>query len=154
VEGRPRHAATRTTALRPVVRHHRRAGGCLLAPYGGDWVATTRKDGAPHAKPVWGLWQNDALWFGCAANSVTGRNLARDPRIAVHLESGDDTVILEGRVQVIAPTPELVLDYNRKYAQPDDQEAEGAAWYRFAPSVALTWLESDFLKTAARWVFD
>ncbi|MDP2327460.1 MAG: pyridoxamine 5'-phosphate oxidase family protein [Dehalococcoidia bacterium] len=125
-----------------------------LAASRNYWVATTRKDGAPHAKPVWGLWQNGALWFGCAANSVTGRNLARDPRIAVHLESGDDTVILEGRVQVIAPTPELVLDYNRKYAQPDDQEAEGAAWYRFAPSVALTWLESDFLKTAARWVFD
>jgi hypothetical protein len=125
-----------------------------LAASRNYWVATARKDGAPHAKPVWGLWQNGALWFGCAANSVTGRNLARDPRIAVHLESGDDTVILEGRVQVIAPTPELVLDYNRKYTQPDDQEAEGAAWYRFAPSVALTWLESDFLKTAARWVFD
>jgi len=118
------------------------------------WVATTRKDGAPHVKPVWAVWQDGALWWGTATKSVAGRNLARDPRISVHLESGDDTVILEGRVEVIEPSPELIRAYNRKYSQPEDQTADAATWYRFAPTVALTWLESDFLKTAARWVFD
>ncbi|GMU40394.1 MAG: hypothetical protein AMXMBFR23_12600 [Chloroflexota bacterium] len=125
-----------------------------LAAARNYWVATTRKDGAPHAKPVWGLWQDGALWFGTATDSVTGRNLARDPRIAVHLESGDDTVILEGRVEVVTATRDLTAAYNRKYAQPDDQAPDGATWYRFRPTVALTWLEHDFVNTAARWTFE
>ena len=59
------------------------------------WICTTRNDGAPHSKPVWGVW-SDGLWFSTGTNAVTGRNLARDPRISVHNESGDDVVILEG----------------------------------------------------------
>lgn len=126
-----------------------------LAASRNYWVCTTRTGGAPHAKPVWGLWEDGALWFGSAANSVTGRNLARDPRIAVHLESGDDTVILEGRVEVIVPPAGFISRYNTKYGQPAEQdEPGGAAWYRFAPAIALTWLESDFVRTAARWTFD
>ncbi|MDA0271227.1 MAG: pyridoxamine 5'-phosphate oxidase family protein [Chloroflexi bacterium] len=125
-----------------------------LAAARNYWVATTRAGGAPHAKPVWGLWQDGALWFGSAANSVTGRNLARDPRISVHLESGDDVVILEGRVELTIPPREVMTASNRKYAMPEEHEAEGAAWYRLTPTTALTWRETDFLRTVAHWTFD
>ena len=64
------------------------------------WVCTTRPDGRPHAAPVWGLWADDALYFGTDPASRKGRNLAENPELVVHLESGDDVVILEGRVDI------------------------------------------------------
>src|SRR5438876_542624 len=62
------------------------------------WICTTRADGRPHAAPVWGLWLHDAVWFSTGGETQKGRNIARDPRIVIHLESGDETVILEGEV--------------------------------------------------------
>ena len=60
------------------------------------WVATTKPDGAPHAMPVWGLWLDGAFVFSTSPESRKGRNLARDPRVVVHVESGEEVVVLEG----------------------------------------------------------
>ncbi len=126
-----------------------------LAASRNYWVSTTRADGAPHSKPVWGFWADGALWFG--SGGVAGRNLVRDPRVSVHLESGDDTVILEGEVQVRS-VPEAVLHaYAEKYAmKPEDIGGEGASddWFYLAPRKALTWLEANYPKSAARWDFE
>src|SRR5690606_19378964 len=46
-----------------------------LAASRNYWICTTRADGAPHSKPVWGFWSNGALWFG--SGGVAGRNLQR-----------------------------------------------------------------------------
>ena len=40
------------------------------------WVCTTRPDGRPHAKPVWGLWLEGRVMFSTDPNSVTARNIA------------------------------------------------------------------------------
>jgi len=125
------------------------------------WVCTTRANGAPHSKPVWGVWE-DGLWFSTGTKAVSGRNLARDPRISVHLESGDDTVILEGTVEgfVLAQVPASVtVAYAEKYGFDPTAENSGETdaaglWYRLVPTVALTWQEADFPNTAARWEFD
>jgi len=61
------------------------------------WVCTARTDGRPHAMPVWGVWLGERLIFSTHRDSQKGRNLARDPRVAVHLESGDEVVILRIR---------------------------------------------------------
>ena len=50
------------------------------------WVATTRRDGRPHAAPVWGVWVDRHLYFGTARSSVKGRNLAHSRELIVHLE--------------------------------------------------------------------
>ena len=39
------------------------------------WIATTRPDGRPHVMPVWGVWMEDALYFGTDPASVKGRNI-------------------------------------------------------------------------------
>lgn len=120
------------------------------------WVCTTRADGGPHSKPVWGVWLEDALWFGTGDQSVAGRNLARDPRISVHLESGDDVTILEGTVKQFAPseTPTAMKDaYATKYNMSFDDVGDGE-WFRLEPATVLTWLEHDFVKSAARWTFE
>src|SRR4051812_22385567 len=65
-----------------------------LAASRNYWVCTTRPDGRPHVAPVWGLWMDDAFYFSTDSASVKGRNLAARPDVVVHLESGDDVVIV------------------------------------------------------------
>ena len=69
------------------------------------WVATTRADGSPHVSPVWGVWYNDAFHFFTDRNSLKARAIRRDPRAVVHLESGDEVVIMEGALEPEAAGP-------------------------------------------------
>ena len=52
-------------------------------------VATTMKDGQPHVMPVWFVLDGDKIVFTTGRGSVKGRNLRRDPRLAIVVE--DDT---------------------------------------------------------------
>jgi len=69
-----------------------------LAAAHNYWVCSTRADGRPHAMPVWGLWVDGAVWFSTDPASLKARNLAARPEVVVHLESGDDVVVVEGVV--------------------------------------------------------
>lgn len=125
-----------------------------LAASRNYWVATTRNDGRAHVSPVWGVWTDGALWFSTDGKSVKGRNLAARPDVTVHLESGDDVVIIEGRVETPA-VPDAVNDaYAAKYGGIKlTGGPEGSPVYRLRPDVALGWLESDYPNTATRWRF-
>jgi PPOX class probable F420-dependent enzyme len=117
------------------------------------WLATVRADGRPHAMPVWGVWVGGALWFGTGLESVKGRNLARDPRCTVHLESGDDVVILEG-IAERAEDDSAYAAYSKKYDMPADAESFAAlpqvgALFRFTPAIAHAWLETSFVESRA-----
>ncbi|HSN73709.1 MAG TPA: pyridoxamine 5'-phosphate oxidase family protein, partial [Anaerolineae bacterium] len=57
------------------------------------WIGSSRPDGRPHAAPVWGVWLDDVFYFGTVPGSVKARNLAANPALVVHLESGDEVVI-------------------------------------------------------------
>jgi PPOX class probable F420-dependent enzyme len=46
-------------------------------------VATTMSSGQPHVMPVWFVLDGEELVFTTAADSAKGRNLRRDPRIAL-----------------------------------------------------------------------
>ena len=118
------------------------------------WVATTRPDGRPHAAPVWGLWLEGAFYFGTSPGSRKGRNLAANPEVAVHLESGDDVVIFEGRAEQTSD-PAVLARINPVYEEKYDLEGgagEGPV-YVVRPRVAFAWLERDFPGTATRWRF-
>jgi pyridoxine/pyridoxamine 5'-phosphate oxidase len=119
------------------------------------WVATTAADGRAQVAPVWGVWFDDTFFFGTGVTSRKGRNLARDPRLAVHLESGDEVVILEG---VAEPLTDPVLfaryvdAYDAKYAIRPDSADGGTFFVR--PRRVFAWLEHDFLHTPTRWTFE
>jgi general stress protein 26 len=72
-----------------------------LAKAKNYWVATTRPDGRPHAMPVWGLWLDGVFYFSSDGSSRKARNIAASGRAVVHLESGDDAVIIEGEAERI-----------------------------------------------------
>lgn len=118
------------------------------------WICSTRPDGRPHAAPVWGVWHAGALYFGTDPKSTKGRNFAHQPEIVVHLESGDETVILEGRVAETT-APDEIAPVDKKYAAkyPFDPSPSERYWV-LRPRVALAWQEQDFPKTATRWTFE
>jgi PPOX class probable F420-dependent enzyme len=119
------------------------------------WISTTRPDGSPHAMPVWGVCVDGRVLFGTSAESRKGRNLARDPRVVVHVESGDETVIVEGVAEDVPA--ELVepmrAAYEAKYAWRPDP-SQGGGYYAVRSRVAYAWRESDFPTSATRYAFD
>jgi pyridoxine/pyridoxamine 5'-phosphate oxidase len=122
-----------------------------LAASRNYWIVTVRPDGRPHSAPVWGLWVDGAAVFSTSAESRKGRNLARDRRVVVHLESGDDVVILEGEVETIALDEHMADLYEAKYEYRPRGEGE---WYSLRPRVAYAWRESDYPRTATRFAFE
>jgi nitroimidazol reductase NimA-like FMN-containing flavoprotein (pyridoxamine 5'-phosphate oxidase superfamily) len=120
------------------------------------WVSTTRPEGRPHVVPVWGVWVEGTLYFGTARGSRKARNLAANPALAVHLESGDDVVIIEGVAEEVADRGRLTAvdaAYRAKYGIGIGEAGDGAAWFALEPAVAHAWLESEFPNTATRWRF-
>jgi hypothetical protein len=119
------------------------------------WIATTNPDGGPSVAPVWGVWLDGAVQFGTNPSSRKALNLERDRRVVIHLESGDEAVILHGRVERFVPDERTAAAYEPKYAwRPNVEDSTGEGWYRLRPRRALAWLESDYPKTATRFDFD
>jgi general stress protein 26 len=119
------------------------------------WICTTRKDGRPHAMPVWGIWFEDAFYFSTGRSSRKGQNLAGNPAVSVHLESGDDMVAFEGKAQEVideALLARLSAGYKSKYRMPLWIHPENVV-YCVRPRVVLAWTEKNFPKDATRWEF-
>jgi hypothetical protein len=128
-----------------------------LASAHNYWVASTRPDGRPHCCPVWAIWLDGAVYFSTARESRKGRNLASNPHAAVHLDSGDEAVILEGRVEEVAngaPLDRIVAPYTEKYGMPPPLEDLRNVVYGLRPSLVLAWREGDFPHSATRWRFE
>jgi PPOX class probable F420-dependent enzyme len=74
-------------------------------------VATAMADGQPHVMPVWFVLDGDHVVFTTGAESVKGRNLRRDPRIAVVVDDDEPPfafVHLRGRVMISEDLDELL----------------------------------------------
>ena len=119
-----------------------------LAASRNYWIVTASPEGGPHAMPVWGLWHDGGFVFSTGASSRKSRNLVADPRIVVHLESGDEAVILEGAAAEIEPPEAVVAAYAVKY-QPVDPEI--GRWYLVRPRRAYAFRERDYPQSATRF---
>ncbi len=119
------------------------------------WLGTTYPDGRPHAMPIWGLWLDETFYFSTGRNSRKGRNLAANPEVVIHLESGDEVVVIEGTVEEFddpALFARFVEEYNTKYSFKPEADPKNL-YYRLKPRVAFAWLEKDFVNSASRWHF-
>ena len=117
------------------------------------WVSTTRPDGRPHAVPVWGVWLDETFYHGGGPDTRKARNLDQNPALVVHLESGDEVVIIEGVAEKLTkenadPTLLERIDdaYESKY-----NLRHGTPVWALRPRVAFAW--SEYPRTTTRWVF-
>lgn len=95
-------------------------------------LATTGLDGSPRIAPVWVARDGDRIVFNTGADTVKGKALARDPRVAVCF---DDETPPFGFV-IVRGTAELVRDLSQvrrwataiagRYMGPDRAEEYGA----------------------------
>jgi hypothetical protein len=120
------------------------------------WMVTVQPDGSPHTVPIWGAWHDGALYMGGQAGARWVRNLKANPQVVVHLESGDDVVILKGEVyeerdQTLMEQVDAIY-YGTKYGgAPPDPSGEGG-WLAMRPKVVIAW--TAFPTNATRWTFD
>lgn len=120
------------------------------------WVASVRVDGRPHCMPVWGAWVEETLYFGTDKGSVKAHNFAANPAASVHLESGDDVVVLEGAVQVVEDMGVMrkINDvFVAKYGLDVMDMGDSGMFYGLVVRKAFAWREDDFVNTATRWRF-
>ncbi|MEU6674510.1 PPOX class F420-dependent oxidoreductase [Streptomyces sp. NPDC046853] len=66
-------------------------------------LSTVRADGSPHIAPIWFLLDGDELVFNTGTETVKGRNLARDGRIALCVDDDEPPfafVVLQGQARL------------------------------------------------------
>ena len=119
------------------------------------WLATVNSSGQPHTVPVWGIWYENRVHFDGSPHTKWARNLALNPKIAVHLPSGERVVIIEGRVQMLEdddidePTWEILdTTYRKKYST-----LQGSPYYVVHPHKVLAW-DTITLESMTRWQFE
>jgi PPOX class probable F420-dependent enzyme len=120
------------------------------------WLSTVRRDGSPHAAPIWGVFDADDLYLETSPATLKARNVAREPRAVVSIGGGSAVVIVEGTVGPIVPEPEaagriarmMAAKYPGYEPQPHDWDRGGL--YLVSPHVVLAWRE---MNTATRWRF-
>ena len=120
------------------------------------WVASASAGGRPHSAPIWGLWLDGVFYFSTARASRKGRNLATNTHAVVHLESGDEVVILEGPVEEVQGKKELAglaQAYGEKYTLEITFRDPGSVVYALRPERAFAWRESDYPESATRFTF-
>jgi hypothetical protein len=126
------------------------------------WIVTTRPTGQPHSRPVWGVWLDTTFYF--STGSLAAQNLATQPAITVHLDSGNEVVIIEGVAQQVSDVSlleQVVSLYNQKYHWDLDPKQLPGPFYAVRPQVAFGWHfeesevtpESTALGNATRWHF-
>jgi hypothetical protein len=131
-----------------------------LADARSYWVTTIGPSGRPRVRPVWGVWLDGAVQFSTSGRHAA--NIARDPRVTVNLEDGDECLILEGAAQVVRDEPvrrAFAAAYDEKYDWEMTLDFVDVV-YVVRPQRAFGWFVHDianeqtlFQATATRWRF-
>jgi PPOX class probable F420-dependent enzyme len=121
------------------------------------WVITVNADGSPQITPVWGTWLSGAVHFSCGDDTQKARNLRRDPRVAIHLDSDQGVVVVHGLARRVAD-PELegrvTAALRTKYGSaeiPDTAAELHGSYYEVTPTRVIAWV--DFPTDVARFDF-
>ena len=95
-------------------------------------LSTVRADGSPHVAPIWFLLDGDEVVFNTGKETVKGRNIVRDGRIALCVDDGRPPysfVVLQGRARVSEDLDEVrhwATRIGARYMGEERAEAFGA----------------------------
>lgn len=114
------------------------------------WLCTVRPDGRPHAVPKWAVWVAERLYFDGSPETRHARNIAAQPAVTVHLESGNDVVIVDGRARAIDRPAQALAEavaqaYRTKYAAlgyaPAADSWENGGLFEITPHTIIAWTQ-------------
>ncbi|MDX3525139.1 PPOX class F420-dependent oxidoreductase [Streptomyces sp. ID05-39B] len=92
-------------------------------------LSTVRADGSPHVAPIWFLLDGDDVVFNTGKETVKGRNLVRDGRVALCVDDDRppfDFVVLQGRARISEDLGEMQLWATRIAARYMGEERSAA----------------------------
>ncbi len=119
------------------------------------WVVANGS-GAPHPRPLWGLWIDHRLHLSIGS-PILNRQVTADGRVTAHLESGTDVVILEGAVAGTTEDAALIERYDAKYDWTYTVDEYGPLTTVDPVSVvawrSAGWAGRESFKTAGKWRF-
>lgn len=114
-----------------------------------NWWVATAGPGGPHAVPVWGVVVGERFALYGEPEAVRARNLAVDPRVVLHLESGSDVLIVHGTARDAGPAggrADVNAAFAAKYARdsdaeylPDAPSNDGSRLWVVTPTRAMAW---------------
>jgi Pyridoxamine 5'-phosphate oxidase len=131
-----------------------------LAAARNYWLGTTTPSGSPHAAPVWGAVTGETLYLYSERSTVKARNIAADPRVVVHLESGDDVLIVRGVAEDLGAPSQVsfvVSALAAKYDRSEDRQylpgvdPDFDVVYAIRPQSAMMWRLADYAASQRRW---
>lgn len=118
------------------------------------WIVTAGPDATPHATPVWAVFVDGDLYLNGLPGARWARNLTANPKVSVHLDGGDDVVIVDGRAADVTTDEELgeriVAEWLRKYGRLEPDPVHDGI-FRVRPRTARAW-SHESLHDGTRWV--
>jgi hypothetical protein len=131
------------------------------------WLCSVRppssgaQGGRPHVVPRWGVFIDDTFYYDGSPETRHARNIEENPYVSLHLESGSEVIIMDGRSAAAGkPSSELAnrlsKAFKKKYKElgyapkPDNWDHGGL--FVFTPSQCIAW--SNFTKDPTKFVFD
>jgi PPOX class probable F420-dependent enzyme len=137
-----------------------------LIPNKNFWVVTVSAEGAPHALPVWGVWDDDDLrfMFSCAPTARKARNIAANPHVVVTVDSTEEAISVEGTAAPITDPGRVDAWIHRYVAKYGSEVPDGDglgdfvrshAMFEVVPTKAFAIIEreDEFALRATRWRF-
>lgn len=125
------------------------------------WLSSVRPDGRPHVVPRWGVFIDNRFFYDGSPETRHAQNILENPNVYLHLESGDQVVMMEGVSKPAEkPTTEFAQQlaetignkYGKDgYSPKPDQWDEGGL-YVFTPHQCIAW--TVFYEDPTRFVFD
>jgi nitroimidazol reductase NimA-like FMN-containing flavoprotein (pyridoxamine 5'-phosphate oxidase superfamily) len=117
------------------------------------WIVLTTigRDGMPHSIPIGYFRVGAEVYLGCRAGTQKVRNIERNPKISLLLQSGGSMqdikgVLIQGEASVLT-APDDLLRMSREAARlrgtPEDQlptePRPGSAYIRVVPKKIISW---------------
>ena len=136
----------------------------ILTTFPYLWIATTDADGRPHLVQQWGVWVDDVLYFEGSDKTRWARNIARDPRLAFGMQTGDKAVYGEAVVDIVRGpdrklASQIAKQYGAKYGgrkfkyRPKPEQYTKSHVFRARPEKLIAFDVTKFNTSAARFTF-
>jgi hypothetical protein len=124
------------------------------------WFCTVSPNGRPHSVPKWAVIIDNLIYYDGSPETRHAKNIAKNPYISLHLEDGNDVVIVNGKVVELKHSSldlreKIAKAYTEKYAElgysPQPSYWEEGGLYMLSIETALAW--TSFTEDPTKFVF-